>query len=126
MGSDLNDPQIGDAKPTVVVVPSTSMTLTGGTGDGGVIQTPAGQPNIIIKPVSPLVIIAVRAARVFGQTMLGIVTAGPVTGLIPAHDFGHLMVTAASLSVGSAVICILQNGVELLGRFDQSHPTLAG
>jgi len=30
----------------------------------------------------------------------------------------------ASVAVGATVICILQNAVELLGRYDQSHPTL--
>lgn len=108
----------------VVTVPSTAMTAMQGTGDGKTIVTAPGQPNIELKVIRPLTMIGVRAFRTFLQTMLGVITAGPATGLIPAKDFNHLLITAASLSVGAAVISLIQNAVELLGKFDQTHPTL--
>lgn len=114
------DPNV--TKPLVVTVASLAGTGTG----SGLIETPHGQQNVYLKVVSPLAVIGVRALRVYLQTMLGVVMAGPATGLIPARDFNHLLLIAASVSFGAAVICILQNAVELLAKFDQSHPTLAG
>ncbi len=106
-------------KAITVVVPATT-----GTGSG-TIQTPTGQANIIIKVVEPLTLVLVRATRVFLQTLLGLVTAGLVAPkALPASDFVNLLALCASLSLAPAVICIIQNLIELLGRFDQSHPTL--
>lgn len=45
---------------------------------------------------------------------------------MPASDFFHVMMTSASISVGASVFCVIQNVIELLGKFDQSHPTLTG
>jgi hypothetical protein len=115
------DPTLTPSPQAITVtVPATAIS---GTGPGTII-TAEGQPNIKVQVLQPLTIIAVRAMRVFLQTLLGVLTAGPVTGLIPAKDFNHLLVTGASVAVGATVICILQNAVELLGRYDQSHPTL--
>jgi len=108
-------------QPIVVTVPATAIS---GTGPGTII-TPAGQANVVVKVIQPLTIIVVRALRVFLQTLLGLTTAGLVTPkALPAQDFVHLLVLCASLSLAPAVICIIQNMIELLARFDQSNPTL--
>lgn len=112
-----------------------SVTMIG-TGDvsggpsplatGVVATTPmANQPNIRLVIITPIVIIAVRAFRVFLQTLLATLTAA-ATGVMPAGDFFALLMACASISVGASVFCIIQNVIELLARFDQSHPTLAG
>jgi len=88
-----------------------------------VIETPSGP--VYLKALQPITIILVRAGRVFLQTLLGLLTAGTVApSLLPAADFTHLLLKCASLSVGASVICVIQNLIELLGKFDQSHPTL--
>jgi hypothetical protein len=98
-----------------------------GTGTGGTVTTAAGRPDIIIKVVQPLLMILVRAGRVFLQTLLGLLSAGMVAPkALPAADFLHLLVLCSGLSLASAVICVIQNGIELLGKIDQKFPTLAG
>lgn len=103
-----------------------------GTGPGGIepsktIQTPAGQPNVVLVVVKPLTLIGVRVLRTYLQTLLGLVTAGIVApNALPAKDFIHLLALCASLSVASAAISLIQNIIELLAQFDQSHPTLTG
>ncbi len=127
MGQDPNEPQNAESqKPIVVTVLGTGTDGTGSASKPAIIQTPDGQPNIEIKVVKPLVLIGVRALRVFFQSILALLTAGPATGLITAADFGHLVMKCASLSVAAAGVCVLQNAIELLARFDQSNPTLAG
>ena len=111
-------------EPTPIVVTVAASTM--GTGPG-TIETPAGHANIVVKVVQPLTILAVRALRVFLQTLLGLVTAGLVTPTaLPTKDFVHLLALCASLSLAPAVVCIIQNMIELLARFDQKNPTLAG
>jgi len=113
-----------ETEPKAVTVTVSASTM--GTGPGTIV-TAAGQANIVVKVVQPFVIVGVRAMRVFLQTLLGLTTAGLVTPkALPAQDFVHLLVLCASLSVAPAVICVLQNVGELLAKFDQSHPTLAG
>jgi hypothetical protein len=112
-----------NSDPVVISVPSSSLM---GTGTGsGLVVTPAGRANLLIKVISPIAIILVRAAKAFLDTMLGVMTAGPVTGLIPASDFGHLLIVSASFSVSAAGFSIIRSLIELFSKFDQSHPTLA-
>lgn len=120
--ADPNEPAT-EPKPITVTVPGTVMS---GTGPGTII-TKAGDANIVVKVVQPIVIILVRATRVFLQTLLGLVTAGlAAPKALPAQDFMHLLVLCASLSLAPAVVCIVQNMIELLTKLDQAYPTLAG
>jgi hypothetical protein len=118
------DPTKVLTEPTPVTVTVAASTL--GTGPGTII-TKAGEANIVVKVVQPLVIVLVRAMRVFLQTLLGLLTAGLVTPkALPAADFIHLLGLCAGLSLAPAVVCVIQNAIELLGKLDQSFPTLAG
>lgn len=104
-----------------------------GTGDGRMDNTVAVTedhfPNVLIKVVSPLASILIRSARVYLQTMLGLLTAagiGAASNTLPAHDFQKLFLTCAGLSIGSAAFCAIQNVIELLGNLDQKFPLLRG
>lgn len=109
-------------KPVVVTVSANSLPAS---SEPGVILTPAGQPNVYLKVIEPVTIVGVRALRTFLQTLLGLLTAGLISPTtLGASDFGHLLLTCASLSVAPAVICIIQNVIELMAKFDQSHPTM--
>ena len=74
-------------------------------------------------------IVGVRALRVYLQGLVGFLTANltgattAVTG-VAVGDFGHQLTIAASLAVAPAVLSLLTNGIELLAKLDQSHPTL--
>ncbi len=100
------------------------VTVSGYAGTGSGVAVLNGQ-TVFIKALQPLVIVIVRASRVFLQTLLGLLTAGTVVPqLLPASDWLHLLYKCASLSVAATGICVIQNLIELLGKFDQSHPTL--
>ncbi len=110
---------MADDTPTVVTVSAISAPM--GTGSGATLD---GHP-VIFKVLQPLTVILVRALRVFFQTLVGLVTAGVTAPkALPAKDFIHLVILCASLSLAPVFFCIVQNMIELLGQFDQSHPTL--
>ena len=111
-----------DTPSTIVTVSSLSAgTGLQGTGDGKVTVS----SSVIIQVVKPLVIISVRALRVFLQTLLGLLGADQVNPqLLNASDFTHVLIKCASGAVAAAVICVIHNAIELLGKVDQSHPTL--
>lgn len=111
--------------PTVVTVSASSLQAGRRVDDLPVTAPVAGHENVVVQVLQPITIIAVRASRVFLQTMLATLSAGAI-GVMPASDFTHLLIQSASISVASGVYCIIQNMIELLARFDQSHPTLAG
>ena len=104
------------------------VTIAGNrAAEAGTLVTPAGLPNIEVRVVRPIKIILVRAVRVFLQTLLGLVTAGLTKpSMLGAKDFFHLLIMCARLSLAPAVVCIIQNIIELMAEFDQTHPTLAG
>jgi hypothetical protein len=115
-------------EPTPPATGPVIVTLAANRAPAGMTAaTAVGHPDVIIKVVQPLMIITVRAARVFLQTLMGLLTAGTVAPkALPAADFAHLLLLCASLSVAPAAYCIGQNALELLGKLDQKYPTLSG
>lgn len=81
-------------------------------------------PNYFVTALSPLRVIATRVARVYLQSVTGIVSAGMSGadgGMLP-DDFAGLVITAARMSVAIAGITALQNTAEILARLDQKAP----
>lgn len=82
-------------------------------------------PEVIYKAMSPLAIILVRAARVYLQTAVGLVTAGSLaTNLMPAAAVLSDWKVALSMAVGPAAVCAAQNTLELLARIDEKLPQM--
>jgi hypothetical protein len=86
-------------------------------------------PNVLIVVLNPIVSLLTRTLRAYLQSLLGVIVAGSM-GIapehLPAHDFLHLLRFAAGLALAPAILCFLQNSVELLTRLDQSNPALRG
>ena len=95
-----------------------------GTGDGGTIHTPHGQPNITITVVAPLLAIIIRSSRVFLNTLLGLLSAQMVTDTIPANDFKELFFKCAGLSVAAGCVAALTSAASLLTKLEEKFPTL--
>ena len=90
-----------------------------------VAATPGGMPDVIVRVMSPLVVVLVRTLRVYLQTVVGLLTTGALAGdLVPAAQTLTSLEVAASLAVGPALVCALQNAVELLTRLDETMPQL--
>lgn len=87
--------------------------------------TPGSIPNIVVKAMSPLAIVLVRAARVYLQTAVGLVTATPVLkDLVPAAAALGSWKVALSMAIGPALVCAAQNTIELLARVDEKMPQM--
>ena len=98
--------------------------------DKSVLHSPSGLANVEIVTLSVWAQIGVRCLRTFVQSLLGFIVAvgsGAAGGVginIPAQDFITLIISSASLSVAPAVICLLQNAVEMLSRLDVTNPAI--
>lgn len=108
-------------KPVVLTVPSTSAPDA-----GGLICTPSGQRDVLIKVLTPVAIIANRAVRVFIQTILGALGTGAGAAYTGVSDFAQAFYLGAGVAASATVICVLQSILELTTQFDQKHPKLAG
>jgi hypothetical protein len=92
--------------------------------------TDARLKKTIMVLMAPWKIVAVRAARVYLQSLVGLLTtflsgAAHAAGVsTTAGDFYGMFLTCASLAVAPAVMSALTNTVELLNKWDETSPQL--
>lgn len=117
-------------EPITGRIPASAL-MGGGTGTGSgasslTVETPEGSPNIRLVSVTPVMTILVRVAKTYLETILGLLTVKLVAPTaLPAADFLHLLGLCAGLAIAPGVLSLLRNIIELLAKWDQSHPTLA-
>jgi hypothetical protein len=86
--------------------------------------------RVIVVLMTPIKIVVVRAFRVYLQTRVGLLTAlgsgvaATVGVTLTAGDFWHLLAACSSISIAPAIISAITNTVELLAKWDASHPEL--
>lgn len=98
--------------------------------DGTIVSTPGQRPDLVIKLMTPIAQVLVRAARTYVQGLIGFLVLGVAAkplaeGLgvvIPPGDFWAAFQVAAGLATAPTVISLLQNVAELLGRVDALFP----
>lgn len=97
----------------------------------GYLVTAGDAPNLIVRALSPLRVILIRTARVYVQSVMGILSAATAGKLMPSLDlgilpdeFGALVVVALKASLAIAAMTAGQNFLELLGKLDQKYPEL--
>lgn len=84
--------------------------------------------NVAVVLMLPIRIVLVRAARVYLQTLIGLLGAfglGVATDVgvtMTAGTFGHTLMACGSLALAPAVMSVLQNTVELLAQVDAKSP----
>lgn len=108
-------------KPTAVVVSGSAFTM------GQTLQTPPGQPDVVVTVITPLVAIFVRALKAYLQTLTGLLSAsafGMASTVLPAGDFMHTLKVCAGLSVASGVMSLLTNISVLLTALGDRFPIL--
>lgn len=111
-----------DNQPSVVttIVTKREDTVPHSTG---VLETPGSIPSDIrVVAMSAVRIIVVRSLRVFGQAFMGGLTAGGVGTQLLNAGSGGVVKSALILAASSAAFTAIQNAVELLAKFDESHP----
>ena len=86
--------------------------------------------QVVIVLMTPLRIIATRAARVYLQTLIGLLSAfglgvaSEVGVTMAADTFWHTLLACMGLAIAPAVMSILQNTLELLAKADATMPQL--
>lgn len=111
-----------------------SVTVIGGTGDGGlpittgtIATTPSSQQaNIVVTVVTPLAAILIRFVNNYLTILVGLVAAGMTSNAIPSADFLDLVAKCAGLSVAGAGFAALKDLVTIVGRLETKYPLLTG
>lgn len=114
-------PDDSSSRATAVVVSGSAYPR------GQSLQTPPGQPDIVVTVITPLVAILVRAAKAYLQTLTGLLSAsafGMASTVLPAGDFMHTLKVCAGLSVASGVMSLLTNISVLLTALGDRFPIL--
>lgn len=95
-----------------------------GTGDGALLITPPGQPNVALRYISPIVAITSRFLVTFLTSVVGLLGAGSATAIIPAGDFADLFAKCCWLSLGAAVVGLCKDLITIFTRLSQKYPLL--
>ncbi len=116
MTDDLNP-----THPQTVAISGSACTM------GQTLQTPHGQPDVVVTVITPIVAILIRASKAYLQTLLGLLAAGGLgmaSNTLPAGDFLHTFKVCAGLSVASGVMSLLTNISVLLTALGDKFPIL--
>lgn len=119
-------------KPASGVLQAVPVTIIGTMADtvpktGTIATTPgAQQPNLVVTVITPLAAILIRFANSYLTMLVGLVTAGMASDIIPATDFVHLVGACAKLSLAGAGLGLLKDCVTIFGRLEQRFPLSSG
>lgn len=102
-----------------------------GTGDGDAvtsvkITTPVGNPNGILKVVTPILGISIRFINTFLTVLSGILLGAMSTNVIEASDFIHLVYKCAGLSLAGAGVGLIKDLITVFGNLEKKFPLLTG
>lgn len=84
------------------------------------------EPNITVKTLPPYLMILVRVARVYVQSLLAALTAGGLNldgGLLP-NEFGPLIWRCVQIALLPAFFSLMMNAAEILSKLDITKPEL--
>src|SRR6185295_97993 len=88
-------------------------------------ETPGLFPDVIIKTITPLASILIRASRAYVTTLISLMGAS-MTGLggdaLVYHNFFHNLRDYAAVALAAFVWSAIQNSGELLAKLDQKFP----
>lgn len=111
------------ALPTKKVV----VTERGNLNVPTVAETSTNKPDVLLVPLSILRRISIRAARVYIQSVLGVLGYSAVSTVVPQlpfQEFSNTFANALLLAIGPTVISILVNLLILFTKLDESQPEL--
>lgn len=91
------------------------------------LKTPRGQADVLVRVISPVAAIVIRAAKTYVQSLTGFLAAsglGMAPSVLPAGDFWHLLAKCAGLALAPAFMSTLYNVSTLLTALGDKYPTL--
>ena len=81
--------------------------------------------NDTISPIK-IAAISIRFINSYLTMLVGLVGAGMVSNIIPAHDFIQLVQSCAKLSLAGAGFSFLKDLVTVFGNLEKKYPLLTG
>lgn len=90
------------------------------------IETMSDRRTVATAALTPLMVICIRTARAYVQSVVGLMMAGSTgldAGLLP-HEFATRFKVAAALGLSVAAMTFLQNLGELLAKLDRKFPEI--
>lgn len=98
--------------------------------DETIAVTPPGRPDLEVVVMPAVLRIGVRAVRVYLMSLLGFLgmtSAGalPTQPITPNAAFS-LLLTAAGYALAPAFVSLVWNLIEILNKWDATHPELRG
>jgi hypothetical protein len=93
---------------------------------GIIATTPDHLPDVRVIFIQPIVAIFVRFINTYLTILVGLVTAGLTSNIIPASDFLHLVVKCMSLSIAGAAVGTIKDLVTVFGKLEGKYPLLTG
>lgn len=94
---------------------------------GQSLNTPYGQPDVLVTVITPVAAILIRVGKTYVQSLIGFLAAsglGAAPSVLPSGDFLHLLAKCAGLAVAPAVMSLLMNVSILLTALGDHYPTL--
>lgn len=103
-----------------------SVNVIGGTGDGKpmTLSTPAGQPDVIINPITTFAALLTRFVDTFLTIVVAAVGAATTTGIIPYSDFKDLVIKTSSLALVGSIIGLAKDLLVVVGKLKKKFPLL--
>ncbi len=121
------------SEPGTPPVTMEAVTIIGtGTGDGSPLKTgvvgttPDHLPNLAVRVVSPIMAILIRFVNTYLTFIVGTVTAGMTSNLLPYHDFMTLLVFALKLGLSGSILAALKDCITIFGRLEGKFPLGTG
>ena len=127
--SDLHSPSEIQERLSEGAVPKVVVTRRRGSPRSEALaHTAEGLPDYIVKPLSMLHRLAIRAAKVYISTLLGVLGYGAVAAVspLPLPEFQANFTNAAQLAVAPTVINMLINMLIIFTKLDESLPEAMG
>jgi hypothetical protein len=113
--------------PAITATVVASGDIGGFIPPGTIAATPGvTMPNVAVTVITPITAIVVRFINAFLTTLVGLVTAGATTNIIPANDFYHLVLKCAGLSVAGAGIDAMKNILTIFSKLESKFPLSTG
>lgn len=109
-------------------MPPIHVAVIGGTGDGGVrpqtIETPKGQRNVVLTPISTALALGIRFVDTFLTALIAVAGLGGLTDMIPFEDFADLLRKGASAGVIAGGVGFIKDMASVVGKLKQKYPLL--
>lgn len=111
---------------TTIVIKGTGPGGVTPVADGVVAVTPNHHADIVVQAISPIAALAIRFANAYLTTLVGLVTAGLSTTVIPYHDFADLVWKCAGMSLAGPTISLMKDLLTIFGRLENKYPLATG